>query len=159
VMVISFGPGVSDADVDGNTQPPSTLHRTTGIIVRLVGLGLLVVVLHDLYYVVNMAAITISYNTGAQLIQATVRGDSREYLRDSLTPHRWQHAIVLSRPTRWVLADEVAEMNQANLEFLDFLSGKGIQTDESRSDWKGKLKDGAITALWRSDNPFAKKIH
>ena len=43
-----------------------------------------------------------------------------------------------------------------NLAFVDFLSGKGVEG--RRSAWSDKLKDKAITALWRADNWAAQAV-
>jgi len=159
VLVILCGPCVDDEEEsDLGDERPTAADRKVSIVVRLVGLVAVVVVLHDLYYFIDIAVLTVNYNTGAQLTQATNRGDSREYVRDSLTPQRWQHAIAGARPTRWALADEVAAINQANLELVDFLKGKGIENREHSTDWKEELLDEAVTALFRSDNWFARKL-
>jgi hypothetical protein len=129
---------------------PKAASERRGYVSRTVRIAIMVVLLHECFWLANMAAITVSYNTGAFLTQATARGDSRERLRDGLKERRWQHQVVAARPLTFLLVDEVEALNQANLELVDFANGQEI--DRPGSAPRDILKTKVITALWGADH-------
>ena len=156
VLVLLFGTwATSDPILERGEKAVSESAggRTRRYILRTVLIAVLLVLLHEGYWIANMADLTVNHNTGAYLTQATKRGDSRERLRDDLKERRWQLEIFAARPLKWLLEDEPAALNQANLEFIEVVNGKGI--DKPGAGLRDTLQAKAIAALWRSDNVLA----
>ena len=127
-----------------------------GLVARLVGIALLVVLAHETYWVVNVGALAADHDVGALITRATYRGDSRESLRYDLRNRRWVVAVFTARPLAWCLSEEVADVNRGMLQFVDFLNGKGIQP-EGPQGWKEILVGTAAEWFFQSDNWLVEK--
>ena len=127
-----------------------------GLLARLVGIALLVVLAHETYWVVNVGALAANHDIGAMITQATYRGDSRESLRYDLRNRRWVVAVFTARPLRWCLSEEVADVNRGMLQFVDFLNGKAIPP-EGPQGWKEILVGTAAEWFFQSDNWLVEK--
>ena len=152
LIVLLFGPkATTDQTHEGadNTHTETVVQCLSRYLSRTLGIVVLAVLLHECYWFVNMGLVTVNHNTGAYLTRATSRGDSRQRIRDDLKERRWQHDIFSARPLKWLIQAEAEALNQANLEFIEVINGKGIE--KPRSGLKDTLKAKAIAALWRSD--------
>jgi hypothetical protein len=151
VLMILIGSPATETSASVEKAPSRSARRFAGRYVLLPLLvTLLIAVLHEFYWLANLTATAINFNTGAYLTQATSRGDSRDFIQRQLAARRWQHELVAARPAKWFLTAELCAFNQTNLELIDFINGKGIR--ERDSGLKDNLRKELLTKLWRTDH-------
>ena len=127
-----------------------------GLLARLVGIALLVVLAHEVYWVVNVGVLAADHDVAAMITRATYRGDSRESLRHELRNRRWMVAVFTARPLAWCISEEVTETNNGVLQFIDFLDGRGLEPKEPQG-WKEILVGTAAEWFFQSDNWLVEK--
>jgi len=166
-LVGAFSPPAKQGPVDEAGEPAqetpasppprvSVAGMLGGLLARLVGVALLVVLAHETYWVVNVGALASDRDLAARITQATYRGDSRESLRHDLRNRRWMVAVFTARPLRWCISEKVSETNHGVLQFIDFLDGRGPEPKEPQS-WKEILVGTAAEWFFQSDNLLVEK--
>ncbi|MCA9106441.1 MAG: hypothetical protein KDA83_13540 [Planctomycetales bacterium] len=113
---------------------------------------------HEAHHLGNIVVLTLNHNANVTMMNSTARGDSREYLRDSLKGHEWPLTVAHSRPARWLLSPEVEEINESNLRMIEFLQGKGMERGDNSPRLTEQATSELVTELWRSDNWLARKV-
>src|SRR5262249_28825000 len=59
-------------------------------VARAIGVVLLVIAVHELYWAVNLTSLTADHNIGARITHLIARGDSAKAVQDFLAEKRWQ---------------------------------------------------------------------
>jgi hypothetical protein len=88
-------------------------------VLRLIGLALVVVVVHELYWAANFVSLAATHNVGARTIHHVNRGDSQQALQDTLRGKRWQVAIFAARPLAWGVRDDIKAVDRTTLNLID----------------------------------------
>lgn len=88
-------------------------------VLRAVGVLILLILLHELYWAVNLTALTAAHNIGARTTQMVTRGDGAQAVQDALNAKRWQAGAFLARPTRWVVATDAATEAKSTRDLID----------------------------------------
>ena len=150
-LVLLFGKNATvvptpESAGDAYTETPA--QRGRRYVVRTLVIVALVVLLHDCYWFANMWTATTNHNTGAYMTAATAHNYSRERLREDLEEQRWRHEVLSARPLKWLFESEAEALNQANLELIDFVTGKRMEKlDLGLNDMPAVE---ALAALWQS---------
>ncbi len=88
-------------------------RTVSSVILRLIGIALLVVLCHELFWLVNFVSLTATHNIGARITQTVARNDSAKAVQDNLKDKRWQVSVFLARPTRWLVVEAVQAQAKA----------------------------------------------
>jgi hypothetical protein len=107
-------------------------HGFGAWVVRLIGLALLLVFAHELWWMVNLVTLAMSHNVGAKTTQYTTsHADNPTAVRDRLKDLRWQTAPFTGRPTRWGMLSEVTDNSKSATKLIDDVEGQKQAVDQS----------------------------
>ena len=98
-------------------------------ILRLIGLALLVVFCHELFWMVNFVSLAATHNIGARITRMIARSDSPKAVQDTLKEKRWQVAVFAVRPTRWLLTDPIRDSAKATQDLVDDVTAGRMPVD------------------------------
>lgn len=157
VCVIGFRTDQRGQPHADKPQVSERLVRGVGWTLFLLWCALMVVICHEVYWLTNGACLYSECSMGYQIRKSTSRGDSREFLLDTLREKRWRLEAFSACPLRWLLQDEVLASNQMTLELCDIVRGKA-PTVASPQTWGGRLKNEAVRRLWQSNDRKAKFV-
>jgi hypothetical protein len=105
-------------------------NRVGRWILRILGLVFLVVFCHELYWMVNFVSLAATHNIGARLTQMVGR-DSPEAVRDTLKEKRWQVAVYVARPLRWLVRDDIHSSARTAEDLIDNVAAERRKVDST----------------------------
>jgi len=88
-------------------------------VLRAGGVVLLLVLIHELYWAVNLTVLTAAHNIGARVTHMVTRSDSTQAVQDALNSKRWQASVFLARPMRWLVVSDVAAEAKQTRDLID----------------------------------------
>lgn len=106
-------------------------------ILRILGLALLVVFCHELFWMVNFVSLAATHNIGARITQMIARNDSKQAVQDTLKEKRWQVAVFAVRPTRWFLLNDIHNSAKTTQDLVDDVTA-GRTTVDAALHARGK---------------------
>ncbi|MBL8795320.1 MAG: hypothetical protein JNM56_15550 [Planctomycetia bacterium] len=107
-------------------------HGPGAWVVRLIGLALLLVFAHELWWMTNLVTLAMAHNVGSKTTQYTTsHADNPTTVRDHLKDLRWQAAPFTGRPTRWGMKSEVTESSKAATGLIDDVAAQKQPVDQS----------------------------
>jgi len=86
---------------------------------RLVGLVLLIVVGHELFWAANLVSLAATHNVGARLCHHVRQTDTLATMQDTVGKKRWQVALFTARPLLWGEPDDILKNNRGTLDLID----------------------------------------
>jgi hypothetical protein len=106
-------------------------HRVGKWIIRIIGLAMLVVFLHELYWAVNLVSLTAAHNIGARITQRVAKGDNKQAVQDMLKDKRWQVSLFTMRPVRWGLKPDIYTNARTTLDLVDDVANNKMAVDQA----------------------------
>jgi hypothetical protein len=124
-------------------------HDFSAWFMRVLGLVLIVLFLHEGFWALNITPLVFEHNIGAKVTQLIAKGgDQKKPVQDELKDRRWQPQFVVIRPVRFLQMKEVRDASQSTLELIDGVVGDKIEVDK---DLHEKAKDLAEHSEKRVD--------
>lgn len=105
----------------------------------------------------NLLALAAVHDLGARITQVTSQDGSRAELRDKLQSSRVELSITRARPVRWVLHDEVVELQDMAQGVLDVVDGKRSEVAKPMT-LKERALLGAGRLLLHNDSKLARRL-
>lgn len=155
-MLALCSPAIVSNQQEQSASP--RLDRVADRIGRAAALAFLIVVVHEAYWLLQVAALCANHTTAAVMTQATYSDSPRAPLREMFNELRPLHEVWQIRPTRWLIRDEVMELNAANLLFIRVINGE-VEPHVSRENdgLLDRIGDAVAAKAWKSDNFIARR--
>lgn len=123
--------------VRDEAEPPrkqvSLPERIILSIFRLIAVAILAIVSHELYWLVNVAALVGNFGAGIAIANESAGNATEAAMQTAANEVRWRASVFSARPIRWCVTDEIAVSNKRALELVDSL---GNRSQLSGANWQ-----------------------
>src|SRR5262245_6624704 len=94
-------------------------HSVGAWTLRIIGLVIILVLLHEAFWASNIGALAMMHNIGARVTHLVSKKESQKKVQNELNDRRWQPQVCSARPQRYILQADVAGHSDATLEMID----------------------------------------
>jgi hypothetical protein len=116
-------------------------HSFGAWFLRILGLVLTVVFLHEAFWASNIGSLALMHNIGARITQMFAKGTSKEKAQKELKDRRWQPQVFSARPQRLIMIEDVREDADKTLKMVDGVLYEDVAIDRDLSDQATEIAD------------------